>query len=553
MGLEGYVGGTIADNTFYNNVMTGGSAGALFIYTQRTLPIEMSSNVFEGNSASSTGGAVYWASNVVWATQHTIADNVFTDNTSTSAHGGALLLQNVNVDVERNTASGNTATFGGFAFMSTGGTIRAENNSLIENDADTGAGWYVSSGVTFAENGDTVASISSDASTAMWAVTDATVSITNSIYWNPLLTLSELYRADSVSYTCSSTDSATLTTNLNTVGAGMVYDDPLFVDLASGSPDIGADSPCVDAADTATAPADDYYWTTRPIDGDGDGTADADMGCVEFETLTIPIEEDGMGVYFGRLIRGVGAAYSGGAYVYGYSKAPYTGTRFETSFTGSKVRWIGPKQPNYGQAKVYIDGVYKATVDCYAAPGDAAISATLWESAALSDGSHTIAIEMGSTKNASSTNYIVVIDKLEVDGINPSGPMGIRENESLGTFIGGWVKNLPNTTYTYGTYSYSYWAGARFVRNFYGTRVAWVGPKIFNYGRAAVYIDGVYKGTVSQYAPGDDIGFRRKVWESAVLPAGNHTFEIRVLGTKDAASTGTFIVVDSIDVTGAKF
>jgi hypothetical protein len=127
--------------------------------------------------------------------------------------------------------------------------------------------------------------------------------------------------------------------------------------------------------------------------------------------------------------------------------------------------------------------------------------------------------------------------------------VGVRENESAGTFIGGWMKNLTNTTYTYGTYAYSYWANARFVRNFYGTRVAWVGPKIYNYGRAAVYIDGVYKGTVSQYAPGADIGFRKKVWESAVLPAGNHTFEIRVLGTKDAASTGYFIVVDSIDVT----
>jgi subtilisin family serine protease len=264
---------------------------------------------------------------------------------------------------------------------------------------------------------------------------------------------------------------------------------------------------------------------------------------------TATIEEDAKGVYFGRLIRGVGAAYSGGSYVYGYSKAPYTGTRFETSFTGSKVRWIGPKQPNYGQAKVYVDGAYVTTVDCYAAPGDAAISATLWQSAALTDGPHTLAIEMGSAKNAASSNYIVVIDKIEVEGATPAGPAGDRTNETTGTFIGGWMKNLTNTTYTYGTYAYSYWAGARFVKSFYGTRVAWVGPKVYNYGRAAVYIDGVYKGTVSQYAPGASIGFRQKVWESAVLPEGNHTLEIRVLGTKDAASTGTFIVVDSIDVT----
>jgi hypothetical protein len=265
--------------------------------------------------------------------------------------------------------------------------------------------------------------------------------------------------------------------------------------------------------------------------------------------FTAAVEEDDKGAHFGRMIHVQNAAYSGGGYLYGYSKAPYTGTYFETTFSGSKVRWIGPKQPAYGMAKVYIDGVYKATVDCYAAPGDAELSAVLWESAVLTDGPHTIKIEMGSTKNPASSNYIVVIDKIEYDGVTTTPPQGDRINETAGTFLGGWVKNLPSTAYTYNTYAYSYWAGARFVKNFYGTRVAWIGPKVYNYGRAAVYIDGVYKGTVSQYAPGASIWFRARVWESAVLPAGNHTFEIRVLGTKDAASTGTFIVVDSIDVT----
>jgi hypothetical protein len=36
-------------------------------------------------------------------------------------------------------------------------------------------------------------------------------------------------------------------------------------------------------------------------------------------------------------------------------------------FTGSRVVWYGPKGPTRGQAKVYVNGVYKKTVDLYAA------------------------------------------------------------------------------------------------------------------------------------------------------------------------------------------
>lgn len=48
-------------------------------------------------------------------------------------------------------------------------------------------------------------------------------------------------------------------------------------------------NPCVDAGDPATACAsDDFHGIRRPLDGDGDGQAVADMGAFEFDPNSIP-------------------------------------------------------------------------------------------------------------------------------------------------------------------------------------------------------------------------------------------------------------------------
>jgi len=251
------------------------------------------------------------------------------------------------------------------------------------------------------------------------------------------------------------------------------------------------------------------------------------------------IEDNAAGVTFDRFVPSAGAAYSGGTYTYGR----WTGTRIESRFTGTKIAWYGPKQPSYGKADVYIDGVYKATVDCYAPSSSATVSAKLWESATLGAGAHTVSIRLTGAKNAASVGYIVVVDKLVVTGSGAANPQA-RANESAGTFSGAWIPTA-STTYTDGTYRYSRWAGAKISYTFTGTKVAWIGPRCWNYGRADVYIDGVKKATVSQYGA---LGWRYRVWESAALAAGQHTIEIRVLGTKEAASTNTIIVVDGFDV-----
>jgi hypothetical protein len=317
-------------------------------------------------------------------------------------------------------------------------------------------------------------------------------------------------------------------------GGSITGDSPQTVDHGS------------DGAEVTAVPDTGYHfvkWSDDVMDEDRtDVNVTGDLAVTAIfapDTTTMMLEHDAAGVVFDRFTSGYSTAYSGGGYVYGR----WGGTRLDAKFTGSKVTWVGPKQPNYGKADVYIDNVWVKTVDCYAADADKTLSATLFESGALTDAVHTISIRLSGAKNAASSGNVVVLDYFEVEGAAPEGA-GVRTDERAGTFAGTWIKSTNSTYYAKG-YAYSRWAGASWKATFSGTRVSWIGPKTTDYGRAKVYIDGVYLGTVSQYGA---MGWRTKVWESPVLTPGTHTIEIKPTGTKDSASTGTNIVIDGIDV-----
>jgi subtilisin family serine protease len=149
------------------------------------------------------------------------------------------------------------------------------------------------------------------------------------------------------------------------------------------------------------------------------------------------------GVTFDRFVTGYSSAYSDSGYVYGHGK--WSGTRMQVRFTGSSIRWYGPKQPVYGMADVYVDGTWKAEVDCYASDADKTLHALLVEVDGLDDGPHVLEIR---PKMRTATNgSIVVMDYFEVDGANPKGG-GTRRDEMTGTLSGPWIKGPTAPTST---------------------------------------------------------------------------------------------------------
>jgi bacillopeptidase F len=231
--------------------------------------------------------------------------------------------------------------------------------------------------------------------------------------------------------------------------------------------------------------------------------------------------------------------------MFGYVYSRWTDTWLEVKFKGTGVSWMGPKQPGYGKAEVYLDGVSQGLVDQYASGAGAGLYETVWTSPALTDTTHTLKIRVTGTKNAASSGVTIVADYFAVQHIAPVAVKSRLNEQTDNALTNGWIKDA-NKAYFGGGYIYAYKTTAYYSAPFYGTKVAWIGPKTTNYGKAKVYIDGVYVTTVDQYGP---TVWRQQIWESGTYARGWHSIRIVPTGTMQAASTGAIVVIDALDVT----
>jgi hypothetical protein len=122
-----------------------------------------------------------------------------------------------------------------------------------------------------------------------------------------------------------------------------------------------------------------------------------------------------------------------------------------------------------------------------------------------------------------------------------------QESASAISYAGLWSTQTLAGAYG-GAQKYAKGAGTeKATFAFTGSEVSWVAPTSSNRGKADVYLDGTRVATVDLYSSSGQT--RKVVFTRAGLdPSVSHTLEVRVLGTKNAASKGKRVDVDAFVV-----
>jgi hypothetical protein len=93
-----------------------------------------------------------------------------------------------------------------------------------------------------------------------------------------------------------------------------------------------------------------------------------------------------------------------------HSKVP--SSKATLTFVGTGITWLGTTSNKQGIARVYIDGHPKAEVDQYSGTREAMVRC--YSTTGLTNGPHTITVEVTGQKNQLSTDYLIEIDAFDL-------------------------------------------------------------------------------------------------------------------------------------------
>ena len=222
------------------------------------------------------------------------------------------------------------------------------------------------------------------------------------------------------------------------------------------------------------------------------------------------------------------------------------------TFTGTSVRWIGRRSTGSGIAVVKLDGGPGIEVDLYAKPFE--VRTPVITLNGLTDGPHTLTIEVTGRQNPLSSSSAVVVDAFEV---GPPIVSHLQETDPDVTFSAGWV-HLDDGKWSgggvrtgsdpaFGGARAAEAAGEKLTLKFRGTSISWIGYRGPGAGIARVQVDGAGPTDVDLYSPAEKI--QAVVFTATGLTDATHTLTIEATGLKNDASTGSQVVVDAFDVT----
>jgi hypothetical protein len=222
-------------------------------------------------------------------------------------------------------------------------------------------------------------------------------------------------------------------------------------------------------------------------------------------------------------------------------------------FVGTSVRWIGSRGRGMGIASLRVDGGPAREVDLFARPTDE-IHSPIVTISDLSNGQHTLTVEVTGRKNNEAAGNAVVVDAFDVQpGVTVSH---WQDTDPDARFSAGWTKSSTNFPWSGSgvsnlpelpvTAQETQTAGATLTLPFRGTAISWIGYRGPDAGIATVQVDSGAATEVDLYSAAAK--YQPVVFTSTGLADTNHTLTIQATGRKNAASSAARVVVDAFDV-----
>jgi hypothetical protein len=242
--------------------------------------------------------------------------------------------------------------------------------------------------------------------------------------------------------------------------------------------------------------------------------------------------------------------YSNGSSAHSGNRAALTntnGARATITFNGTGITWMGMKDGWAGLANVYLDGTM-TVVDTF---GTGGYQQPMFMARGLAAGPHTLSIEVTHERGSQTQGSWVWIDYFLIDNGSPV-PGGVtatgrvEESHAALLYSGRWYSNA-SAAHSSGRAALAMDAVSSVTVAFDGTGIAWIGYRDEWSGIARVFVDGVLKTTIDAYlAPARA---RATLYTIDALPAGAHTLRIEATGTRNESSRGSWMWVDSFDIT----
>lgn len=238
------------------------------------------------------------------------------------------------------------------------------------------------------------------------------------------------------------------------------------------------------------------------------------------------------------------SALSGGTHAYSNT----AGSRIFFSFKGTGVTWIGRTGPTYGGASVSIDGKTPVRVPCSST--STIDRNTVWTARGLTSTIHTVQVIVDGAAPGTGRGY-VSLDAIDVTGgslVSYVPPrVRVEDTSAAISYRRSWARNT-SSHLSGGSQRWSATTGAYATLTFEGTGATWIGNHAASYGKALVYVDGVLRKTVDEYARTTTYGCR--LFTITGLKYGTHTLKIVVSASKNAASRGRTTALDAFDISG---